>query len=214
MNLGAVILQLRAAGTSFGNRIGGSAEFAIASEMPLEQEYAFVLQVGESCAPNQYDSAINQKLVERVSVVVVLFNDSSKLEQAGFTAYSRLASVRTELFTALLGWQPPDAESLMYYAGGKLMEVNRAWLWYSFEFEASSRLQALYDPGAGSLPLLREFFDQWKANGDSVLPLHGTSLLPTSLLTSPILEDLVRSLHDFDVDFSKDFNVLGTPRPK
>lgn len=190
MNIGAVVLQIRAANTRFVNRVAGSAELMLAQDYPLKDETAFVVQVADSCPPNQIEGAISQKLTERVAVIVALKNDTQKKDLLGFEAYSEVDTVRTELFTALLGWTPPGAETLMYYAGGRLVSLDTAWLWYQFEFETATRLQELYDPGAGALPYLQSFFDQWKPGGDPVLPLPVGEHLPTALLTEPVLEEL------------------------
>lgn len=209
MNLGSVVLQIRAANTRFTNKVAGAAELALAQEFPLIQETAFVVQVADKCPPNNYDSSINQLLTERIAVIVALENDSSKKDILGFEAYSLIDTVRNELFVALLGWQPTGSESLMYYAGGRLVSLDRAWLWYQFEFEAATRLQALYDPDAGALPYLTEFFTQWKPGGDPVLPLPDDESLPTELLSDPTIEELVKLPAGYDPEgFSSGFETI------
>lgn len=191
MNLGAVVLQIRGASTRFVNRVAGSAELALAQQFPLREETAFVVQVADNAPNNQNDSGINQLMTERIAVIVALRNDNSKIDILGFEAYSLVDTVRNELFVALLGWPPPGAESLMSYAGGRIVSIDPAWLWYQFEFEAGTRLQALYDPNAGALPYLASFFAQYKPGGDAVLPLPDSEHLPTTLLSDPVIEELL-----------------------
>ncbi len=211
MNLSAVILQLRGANTSFKLKVGGAPELALVSEYPLQQEWAFVVPVAESPTPNQDDNDINQRLVERFAVIVALANDGTKTDITGYTAASRLDGVRTELFRALLGWQMPGAESLVSYAGGRFIDADRAWLWWQFEFEHTIRLQALYDPGAGALPELKEFFDQWvamcqgKTAAEMGLPVTGG--IPNASVTSTV-EELIKG-HAFGAAFDTGYESVG-----
>lgn len=209
MNIGNVILQIRGAATRFGNRVTGSAELSLAQEFPLKEESAFVVQIADSAPANDLDSGINQLMTERIAVIVALRNDTSKKDLLGFQAANIVDTVRNELFVALLGWPPPDAEGLMYYAGGQVISVDPAWLWYQFNFEATTRLQALYDPNAGALPYLEQIFAQWKVGGDNILPLPEGSELPTDLLKDPVLEDMIQFPSDFDLTaFNNDFSTV------
>lgn len=209
MNLGAVVLQIRGANTRFVNRVAGSAELALAQQFPLREETAFVVQVADSAPKNQLDSGINQSMTERIAVIVAIRNDNSKIDILGFEAYSLIDAVRNELFIALLGWPPPGAESLMYYSGGRLVSLDSAWLWYQFEFEANSRLQAQYDPNAGALPYLASFFAQYKPGGDAVLPLPDSESLPTTLLSDPVIEELLELPAGYSpTGFSPGFNTI------
>jgi hypothetical protein len=209
MNLGNVVLQIRASNTSFGNRVMGAAEWALAVENTLLEECAFVLPVGEVASKNSCDSGIVQLLTERFAVVVALKNDTDKKDKLGFDASNRLHAIRNELFIALLGWPMPGAESLVSYSGGRVADVDRAWLWYQFEFEADTRLQALYDPNAGALPEFREVLAQWKVGGDSVLPLPSTEHLPTNLMQDPVLTEIIHFDHEYSDAFGKGFKTLG-----
>ena len=100
----------------------------------------------ESAEENQYDPQVDQRVVERCGVVVALAADKSKVDKLRFTAYDTLHSVRADLFSALLGWEIPDAEGMVCYRGGKLIDMNNAYLWYQFEFEYYSRIMQKTDP--------------------------------------------------------------------
>lgn len=140
MQLSPIVLKIRAQETEFGNYIGGAAELALAMEYSLTKEAAFVIQLAETATPNDYDSTINQKISERFAVVVALDNGTSDRDKMGLIAYDRLQGIRTELFGAILGWQMPGAEGLIEYSGGKVLGINRAWLWYQFEFSVDTRI--------------------------------------------------------------------------
>jgi hypothetical protein len=140
MKIAPVVLKLRLAETRFKNKIAGAAELAMAMEGTLIEEVAFVIQLGETCAPNEYENHINQKVMERFAIIAAIKNDVSQQDKTGLTAYDSLFDFRSELFDAILGWQMDQAESIIYYRGGRVVEINRAWLWYQFEFEFSMRL--------------------------------------------------------------------------
>ena len=140
MKLGYIVLRLRLANTRFGNFVAGSAELDIALKNTLKKDMAFVLPLTEESAPNQYDNSINQIITERFAVLVALANDANQSAKTGITAYDQLHEIRSEFFRALLGWQIIGAESLIYYAGAKLINIDNAYLWYQFEFEFKSRL--------------------------------------------------------------------------
>lgn len=140
MRIAQISLKLRAAKTDFGDFVAGSAELAIAIENTLTREMAFVIPLIENARDNQLQSAIDQRVAERFGIVVALKNDNSQAQKLGLVAYDRLHDIREQFFNSLLGWEIPEAESIIYFRGGKLLDVNRAWLWYQFEFEYESRL--------------------------------------------------------------------------
>lgn len=139
MQLGRIALKLRAANTSLGNKIAGAAELDVAVRNTLNTDFAFVIPLAEDCAVNEYDPSINQKLTERFGVVVALQMDASQKDKTGIGAYDRLHDVRAELFKPLIGWDMGFSDSI-YYRGGRLIAVNRGYLWYQFEFEYESRV--------------------------------------------------------------------------
>jgi len=172
MLLSPIILKIRAQETEFKNYVGGSADLANAMEYSLTKEAAFVIQLAETASANNYDSSINQKITERFAVVVALDNGTSNKDKLGLIAYDRLAGIRTELFSAILGWQMTDTESLVEYSGGKVLGVNRAWLWYQFEFSVDTRItdDDGVDNGADDLPLFDEIYAQYILAPSADLP--------------------------------------------
>lgn len=140
MKIGQIVLKLRLANTIFENRIAGAAELSMALQGTLQKEVAFVLQLAEEAQTNKYDSGINQQITEKFGVIVALDNATSQKDKTGITAYDKLYKVRKELFSALLGWQIEEMEDLISYGGGKVLGINRAQLWYQFEFETSYRI--------------------------------------------------------------------------
>lgn len=147
MRLGLIVTKLRLANTTFGNYIGGAAELALAIRNTLQQDSAFVIPLAESADPNQTDSTINQTITERFGVVVALANDSKQSDKLGLTAYDRLHDIRSELFRALVGTLLLDSKSYIDYRGGRILDINPAYLWYQFEFEYQSQITSYPEEG-------------------------------------------------------------------
>ena len=140
MRLGKIALKIRAADTEFGNYVAGSAELDLAINNTLLRESAFVIPLIENAEENKYDSGISQVLIERFAVIIALKNDTTQSDKLGITSYDRLHDIREQLFNCLLGWEISEAFTLIWYRGGKLLDINNAWLWYQFEFEYASEL--------------------------------------------------------------------------
>lgn len=140
MRLGQVVLRLRAKQTRFGNYIGGAAEMDAAIQRTLTKDMAFVVPVSDEGTENSNDNSINQVITERFGVMVAIQNDSTQSDKLGFKANDLLHDIRSEFFRSLLGWTPLNAESLVYYRRGFLVDINNGYLWYMFEFEYKSRI--------------------------------------------------------------------------
>lgn len=140
MRIVPIILRLRAADTRFKNNIGGSAELDLARRNTLKKDMAFVIPLNEDVAANQNDNEINQTITERFSVIIALANDSSQADKTGIIAYDLLHEVRSQVFRALLGWEIYGSDSMIYYAGGQLLNIHAAYLWYQFDFEYRVRV--------------------------------------------------------------------------
>jgi hypothetical protein len=83
-----------------------------------------------------------------------------------------LFDIRQEIFTCLLGWQLPEAnsEDLISYVGGRLYDLNPAWLWYQFIFRSSFRLSV--DPDVGDLDDFNTLYTQWVLAPSPHLPVE------------------------------------------
>jgi hypothetical protein len=137
VKLSPIILQLRSASTSFGNNIAGAAELAAAEKETYSVDRAFVVQLAENATPNDQDIGINQVINETFAVVVGLNNTT---DHRGQTAHDRLFDIRAEIFSAILGWIVPGSEATIAYSAGRLLDMNRAYFWYQFEFTVPIRI--------------------------------------------------------------------------
>jgi hypothetical protein len=66
--------------------------------------------------------------------VVAIANGTVEDDLTGITSYDKLHTIRAEIFSALVGWDP-GYNGPIVYRGGRLLDINRAWLWFQYEFE-------------------------------------------------------------------------------
>lgn len=132
MDHDVIIAHLRARCPSFAQRIAGAAEYgAMRASTALAVPCAFVIPVDDNPEPNSSQNGVRQRLVEAFGVVVCLSNVADERGQA---SYRTVHQIRAELWAALLGWRPSDQHGLVEYQGGNLQDLDRARLWWQFEF--------------------------------------------------------------------------------
>lgn len=194
MNIGNLVLRLRDKTTTFTNRVGGAIDYAIAKNQTLSGDYAFILPVLEIADRNEYDSGINQNLIERFSVVVAVRNDTNHMDKTGFLAYNRLNDVRQELFEAFLGLDVASIDdsvafsssSLIYFYQGQLLDIDRSYIWYQYTFEYQVTLEAQ------AIELPTDYLDtihtQWEMAPSENLPISED--LPVQSFDPDVEEDL------------------------
>ena len=106
----------------------------------LDKQSMFVIPLTDDPTPNTSSTEVIQTINERFGVVVALKNDLRQIDRTGILAADQLHDIRGSLFKILIGWLLPDAKSMMSYAGGRLLDMNPAWMWYQFEFTYDSTL--------------------------------------------------------------------------
>lgn len=202
MRLGSIVLQLRAADTRFDNRIAGAAEFAYASENTLNEEMAFVVPLTETATRNMQHSGLVQTVSETFAVIVALRNDYTVTDKMGLTAYDILDDVRQEIWTGILGWLISGMESLISYRGGRLLRINRAWLWYQFEFTMDKTITEDDGVPLGATNNLDTIWAQYV-----LMPEHEDRLVTSGLtISDPDMEQMVDLTEDPDAGaFGKGF---------
>jgi hypothetical protein len=143
MQIGRIVLKLRADKTSFGNNIYGAAELnlAVTNTLTGPEKFAFVIPVSEDVKENEYHPGVNQLVYERFAVIVALPSDTTQKDKTGIRAYDALHDARGELFRTLVGWDL-GYDGMVYYRAGKMIGIDRAWLWYQFEFEYTARISS------------------------------------------------------------------------
>jgi len=138
MTLGHIVLKLRQADTYFKNNIVGAVNEEIAKKSILNNySIAFIIPNKiQTVSENILDSGINQLIDGGFSILIALRNDTTQSDKLGVTSYSLIDNIRTQFFKALLGWLQDNDEYIISYDSGKLMNINSAYLLYSFKFNA------------------------------------------------------------------------------
>lgn len=141
MKLSLIIENLRQRCPSFAGRVSGAAEYkpvADNAKMPLPS--AWVIPLDDHAGEQRSQTDYWQAITDGFAVVVVMDNSADpRGQQAAFDAVHDL---RAELWQALLGWQPAPGCDAIQYDGGNLLEMNRAHLYYQFDFSATMDIAA------------------------------------------------------------------------
>jgi hypothetical protein len=139
MQLNPIIEELRERCPVFANRIAGAAEFKMLDERAsLAVPFAFVIPLDDSPESQQSGTGYRQTLKEGFGVVVAVSNVS---DEKGQNSTASIHNLRATLWAALLGWQPSDRHDAVVYEGGQLMGMDRARLWYQFDFSAKMEIE-------------------------------------------------------------------------
>lgn len=131
MKLDPIIQALRARCPSFSQRVGGAAQFRnLPENINLQVPAAFVVPLDDNPEPNRSQNGFRQTLKESFAVIVVLSN----ADERGQSSANAVHDIRQELWQALLGWQITEDHDPIEYEGAALLEIDRARIWYQFEF--------------------------------------------------------------------------------
>ncbi len=162
MNIDLIIAALRLRCPSFSSRVAGAAQFQLLPEKTnLTVPCAYVIPLDDNPEANRSATGYRQTVSDSFAVVVALSNTADERGQA---ASGNVHAIRRELFKALLGWQVSDDYDGIEYDGGNLLSLDRARLWYQFEFSAAFEIGSddVTDPDTwqtvdlASLPALTE----------------------------------------------------------
>ena len=137
MDLRKIILALRERVPDFAARVTGSAEFRPLAEVgKLSLPCAYVIPLHDETDEQKSQTDYWQKCTDGFSVVVALDN---RLSELGLESVDDAVHiVRRKLWRALLGWSPSEEYTRgIEYRGGLLLDMNRAILYYKFDFQAT-----------------------------------------------------------------------------
>lgn len=156
MNLDEIIVQLKTYCPTLGGNIAGAANFAVgiesATNLPLPS--AFVIPLEDEAGENEELPGLRQVIGEKCGVVVCFANDvaAGTGDRRGQIPARDVDAMRKEIFGAILNWKPPDASlpatKALQYAGGRLLDFDRARLFWQFDF----RLDTLVTDSDGFIP--------------------------------------------------------------
>lgn len=135
MKIDLVIDALRQRCPTLAGRVAGAAQFVRLQEnQQLPVPCAFVVPQEDNAEPNRSSNGYRQPIEDTFSVIVGLDNT---VDERGQSAVTSIHDIRAELWKALLGWQPEADYNGIEYDGGSVADVDRARLWYRFDFTAA-----------------------------------------------------------------------------
>lgn len=138
MELEPIIEALRARCVLLGGRVGGAAQFKMLPEtasMPVP--HGFVIPLDDNPGESRSSNAVRQTISDSFAVVIAVSNVADEKGQASARS---IHLMRQALWAALLGWRPSIEYDGIRYEGSQLLGIDRARLWYQFEFSAETEL--------------------------------------------------------------------------
>lgn len=134
MKLSHIVHTLRHFSPSFEGRVGGAAEFsAIKDTAFLKLPAAYVVPLDDRAEDNKSQTDYWQNVTEGFGVIVVL----KPLDERGqHEAYDIVENIKTELWRALLGYEPSPVHYPIQYDGGDLLDLDRGRIFYQFNFSS------------------------------------------------------------------------------
>jgi len=140
MELELIIAALRARCPTFRGRVGGAAEYRVLLETSaFSLPSAYVIPLDDSPEENMSQNAVRQPLNDAFAVIAVV---SNTVDEKGQASAGSIHHIRSELWRALLGWSPSDRYDPITYDGGTLLSLDRARMFYQFEFAAMMEIQS------------------------------------------------------------------------
>ena len=138
MQLEPVIAALRARCPAFADRVAGAAQFNLLPESAaLAVPCAFVIPLDDNPQPSSSANGVRQAMSDSFAVIVAT---SNRADEKGQASALSIHALRTELWAALLGWRPGEDYDGITYEGGSLLSLDRARMWYQFEFSAEMEI--------------------------------------------------------------------------
>jgi len=176
MNLNLVIAQLRTYCPSFAGRVAGAAKFKQLEETAsMDVPVAYVIPLDDNPGERMSLNDVRQPLIESFAVVVALSNLPDERGQAAVN--SAHDTIRAELWHALIGWQPDVVTYRgVEYQGGNLLDLDRARLWYQFDFGAYMEI-APEDGWQGIELAALPHFDGLTVNVDDIDPAADANIV-------------------------------------
>lgn len=171
----AIITALKARAASFGGRVAGAAEYKRLPETAnLAVPAAYVIPMDDDAGEQSSQNGYRQTVTDTFAVVVVLSNTP---DERGQTAITGKDAIRAELWTALLAWQPDAEHGPIEYAGGQLLDLDRARLYYQFEFSAETEIRETDTHQAVANAALPAFVDM-QIEVDTIDPFDPNRVAP------------------------------------
>jgi hypothetical protein len=163
--MGAFISQLRANAPIFGGRVGGAAEFYAGlrnynTSMPLPA--AYVLPLGQEAEPNQVWNGLIQIVHKQVGVAVEL---DAQRDRRGQDPTMSFEEIEAQLFASVLNLEIGECRMVRgtSFSGARYLDLDRARLFYQWEFSIDWQLTDADGVQPLSVPLQHVEVDIFKA---------------------------------------------------
>lgn len=154
MKLSLIIAALRTLCPRFENRVGSVSQY---EDLPdcgkLALPAAYVIPGEDVVGEQRSQTDYWQSLTESFYVVVILNNGRN--QQGQYPSVDTLNEVRSEIWRALLGWEPEPGCGAINYAGAEEADSNRAEYHYLFKFNTETDINAedtRHDADLNNLP--------------------------------------------------------------
>lgn len=153
MDINTIVSALRTRCPSFATRVAGAAEFkALPANANLVMPAAYVIPLDDDAGAQDSQNGYSQIIRDSFAVVVVVNNAP---DERGQGAVTNVEPLRSELWAAVLGWKPSASYGPIQYEGGQLLSMDRARLYYQFEFSAATEIVEA---------------DTWQGSANAALP--------------------------------------------
>lgn len=155
MKISHIIAAIRQRCPLFGARVAGASEFKpLPENAKMELPAAYVIPLDDNPDEQRSQTDYWQNVTDAFAVVIIVNNTQDARGQASVDIVD---TAREALWKALLGWSPEPKYDGIVYQGGNLLEMNRAHLYYQFEFSASFEIGETDTRQWDDLELLPEF---------------------------------------------------------
>ncbi|MGL5344879.1 MAG: phage tail terminator protein [Plesiomonas sp.] len=164
MQISPIIAALRTRCEIFNGRVAGASEFKpLPESSSMTVPAAYVMPLDDNPDDNCSQTDYWQELTDGFAVVVLLPNTA---DERGQHAVDSVDACRKALWSALLGWKPSAEYDGIVYEGGTLLAMDRARLYYQFEFSAKTEINDRNTYQFTELNALPEF-DSADAHGET-----------------------------------------------
>lgn len=153
--IGTFIAQLRTFAPIFNGRVGGAAEFNAGlrnynTALPLPS--AYVLPLGQDAEPNDGWGNLQQIVHKRIGIAVEL---DAQRDRRGQDPTMQFETIEAQLFASVLNLQIGQCRMARgsYFLGARYLDLDRARLFYQWEFGLDWQITDEDGVGQGGDPI-------------------------------------------------------------
>jgi hypothetical protein len=121
--------RLKAECPIFGGRVFQAIPDDELSIDQHESPVAFIYLAGDKSEESKLINRTRQRMFSGVAIELAVRRTATQTDKFNEAASITIRLARTEIFTALIGWQPPDAASPVEHIAGELKKEKKALRW-------------------------------------------------------------------------------------